>query len=75
MAAGGPRTWTGPISCRCTSATTSPTRTPSGPWPGNGLGIYVAGATDEAKEDRPTDADFKVADPEEAGKLLDSLAR
>ena len=40
-----------------------------------GLGIYVSGATEEAKEDRPTDADFRVADPEEAGKLLDSLAR
>lgn len=42
---------------------------------GRGLGIYVAGTTDEAREDRPTAADFKVADPEEAGRLLDSLAR
>ena len=42
---------------------------------GRGLGVYVAGTTDEAREDRPTAADFRVADPDEAGKLLDSLAR
>ena len=42
---------------------------------GRGIGIFVGGATAEAKKDRPTAADYMVADPDEAGTLLDTLAR
>lgn len=42
---------------------------------GRGIGIYVGGATEEAKTDRPTAACYKVEDPEAAGALLDTLAR
>ncbi|MBL6946371.1 MAG: trehalose-phosphatase [Rhodospirillales bacterium] len=42
---------------------------------GRGLGIFVGGATQEAKKDRPTDADYRVTDPDEAVRLLDTLAR
>lgn len=42
---------------------------------GRGIGVYVGGATKEAQADRPTAADFKVASPDECGRLLDSLAR
>ncbi len=41
---------------------------------GRGLGVFV-GSVAEAGADRPTDADYAVANPDEAGKLLDSLAR
>jgi len=41
---------------------------------GKGIGIFVGGATVEAKTDRPTDADYRVEDPDAAVELLDSLA-
>ena len=42
---------------------------------GRGIGIFVGGATQEAKTDRPTDADYRVEDPDAAVRLLDTLAR
>ncbi len=40
-----------------------------------GIGIYVSGASGETAEDRPTAADYRLETPEEAGRLLDTLAR
>lgn len=41
---------------------------------GRGIGVYVGTAPD-AEEDRPTAADYRLEDPDEAGRLLDTLAR
>lgn len=42
---------------------------------GRGIGIYVSGATGEADENRPTAADYRLENPDETGRLLDTLAR
>ncbi|WP_316979659.1 trehalose-phosphatase [Shumkonia mesophila] len=42
---------------------------------GRGIGVLVGGAPGEAAGNRPTAADYRLDTPEEAGRLLDTLAR
>ncbi len=42
---------------------------------GRGIGIYVGAAPHGPMDDRPTAADYRLATPEDVGRLLDTLAR